>query len=116
MRHHGRRDESKSRGILDLSDILIKTNPASLIDDPLLVNRHGVENILFVTKSEHYFDSKISKYFLVGIITVGDHFYTTQVKQINGIGEMTTNGVTLSAQQQFTDLATNFEVKISIYW
>ena len=99
-----------------MSDILIKTNPASLIDDPLLVNRHGVEIHLLIKKVQKILTQKISKYFLVGIITVGDHFYTTQVKQINGIGEMTTNGVTLSAQQQFTDLATNFEVKISIYW
>ena len=110
-----------------MSDILIKTNPASLIDDPLLINRHRVKKLsvlpqaqkfqnLFILKVLSIFLTLKSKYFLVGIITVADHFYTTQVKQINGIGELTTNGITLSAQQQFTDLATNFEVKISIYW
>ena len=95
LRYHGRSDESKSKGTLEVSEILVKTNAAMLIEDPLLAT---------------------SKYFLVGIISVGDHFFTTQVKQINGIGEMTTNGVILKAHQQFTNLSTNFEVNISIYW
>jgi len=94
LRHHARSDESKSKGALEVSEILVKTNAARLIEDGLL---------------------STSKYFLVGIISVGDHFFTTQVKQINGIGEMTTNGVALKAQQRFANLSTNFEVNISIY-
>ena len=74
---------------------MIKTNPAVLIDDPILSS---------------------SRHFIVGIISVGDHFFTTEVKQVHGIGEMTTNGVTLKVNQEFTNLSTNFEVNISLYW
>jgi len=83
-------DISQSKGRLEISDILLKTTPTGLQDASV-------------------------NHWVVGIITIADRFFATEMKKMSGLGELTANDLVLKTKQVFEDIPPNFEMEISLY-
>ena len=54
-------------------------------------------------------------HWVVGIITIADRFFATEMKKMSGLGELTANDLVLKTKQVFEDIPPNFEMEISLY-
>jgi len=52
---------------------------------------------------------------VVGIITIADRFFATEMKKMSGLGELTADDLVLKTKQVFEDIPPNFEMEISLY-